>query len=292
MRADASLDLGRVEKQAEYLVSQGAVGVFVGGTTGEGLSLTVPERQQLTERWCAVAGKQFPVIVHVGHNSVPDARDLAAHARKAGAEAVAAVAPFYYKPDKVQAVVTCCAAIASAAPDLPFYYYHIPGNTGLKLNVVELMEAASHRIPTLAGLKFSDNDLVQFGRCVVWGGDGCDLFFGTDELLLPALALGAKAAIGTTYNFAAPLYRRMIDAFNRGDMDSARAAQTQSRDLLCTMRKHGGLAAMKATMRLAGVDCGPCRPPLRTLDEQELGYLERSIEDFRPLMRPEGSEAR
>src|SRR4051794_6940497 len=97
MRADGSLDLDRVEKQAEHLATQGLAGVFVAGTTGEGLSLSVPERQQLAERWCAVAGKRFPVIVHVGHNSLPDAKALAAHAQKAGATAVAAVPPFYYE---------------------------------------------------------------------------------------------------------------------------------------------------------------------------------------------------
>lgn len=292
MHADGLLDLSRVEQQAEHLLHQGVIGVFVGGTTGEGLSLTAAERCQLTERWCAVAGKRLPVIVHVGHNSIPDARELAAHAQKTGAAAIVAVPPFYLDLDNVQDVVACCAEVAAAAPKLPFYYYHIPCFTAVRIRASDLMEAAERSIPTLAGLKFSDGDLADFGECADRFGDRYDLFFGRDEMLLPALSVGAQAAIGTTYNFAAPLYRRMMDAFARGDVAAARKLQATSRDLIAVFQRHGGLAAMKAAMRLAGVDCGPCRLPLRTLDEREFDALRNALEAFVPVIRPEGPSGR
>ena len=292
MRADGALDLARVEKLAEHLAGQGVVGVFVAGTTGEGMSLSVAERKQLTERWCAVAGRQLPVIAHVGHNSLPEARDLAAHAQAAGAAAVAAVPPFYYELKKVQDVVACCAEVAAAAPGLPFYYYHIPGNTGVKVSVAELMLAGLTRIPNLAGLKFSDGDLFDFSRCVDIYGERCDLFFGCDELLLPALSVGARAAIGTTYNFAAAIYRDMIDAFDRGDMPAARRRHAQARDLALFIQRAGGLPAMKEIMRLMGVDCGPCRPPLRRLSPRELETLETELDEVLPFKRPGGSPGR
>src|SRR5689334_11960451 len=91
MRADGSVDLGRIEPYAEYLVRQGVVGVFVAGTTGEGLSLSVSEREQLAQRWCAAAAERLRVIVHVGHDNLPEARHLAAHAQRVGAAAIAAV---------------------------------------------------------------------------------------------------------------------------------------------------------------------------------------------------------
>lgn len=289
MRADGSLNIGVVEKQAEQLVAQGVVGVFVGGTTGEGLSLTLAERKQLLERWCAVAGKQLPVIAHVGHNCLADAKELAAHAGAAGAAAVAAIVPFYFPtrpPGNVQDVVSCCVEISAAAPGLPFYYYHIPGNTHVALNVTELMETARHRLPALAGLKFSDGDLVAFGRTVDWAKGEYDLFFGVDELLLPALSVGAVSAIGTTYNFAAPLYLRMMDAFHAGDLPEAHRLNQRARDLAWAMQYHGGLPAMKATMRLRGVDCGPCRLPLRNLSDDEVERLALSLEDVLPVTRP------
>ena len=292
LRPDGMLDLGRVEQQADHAVGQGVAGVFVCGTTGEGPSLTVPERQQLVERWCVAAGTRLPVIVHVGDPSIAAAKELAVHAQRVGAAGIAAVPPFYFRPADVDDVVACCTAVASAAPGLPFYYYHIPGNTGVRVATFELLDAAERRVPTLAGLKFSDEDLMDFGQCVATFGDRYDLFFGRDEMLLPALSIGARSAIGTTYNFAAPLYRRMIEAFDRGDLATAQSLQTRSRDLIAAVQRHGGLAAMKAAMRLAGVDCGPCRLPLRTLDDRQVDSLRRDLESTGLLIRPEGSGAR
>jgi N-acetylneuraminate lyase len=294
MRADGSLDLAVVERQAGQLVSQGVVAAFVCGTTGEGPSLSVPERRQLVERWCAVVGESLPVIAHVGDTSIAAAKELAEHARRSGAAAIAAVPPFYFRPSRVDDVLACCTAVASAAPGLPFYYYHIPGNTGVRIPVADLLEAAARTIPSFAGLKFSDDDLMDFGQCVALAGDRFDLFYGRDEMLLPALSVGARAAIGTTYNFAAPLYRRMIHAFESGDLAAARALQASSRDLVAAVQAHGGLPAMKAAMSLAGVDCGPCRLPLRTLDERQIESLREDLEasGLISLIQPEGSPTR
>jgi N-acetylneuraminate lyase len=293
-RADGSLDLDKVERQAEHLAGQGIVGVFVAGTTGEGLSLTILERRQLLERWVAVVGRQLPVIAHVGHDCLADAKTLAAHAAQAGATAIAAIPPFYYKtrtPRVVQDVVSCCVEIAAAAPALPFYYYHIPGNTGVNLNVTEFIVAAEVRLPTLAGLKCSDADLIAFGRTVDYCHGDYDLFFGVDELLLPAWSVGATVAIGSTYNFACTIYRRMIDAAEGGDLPTARQLHEQTRILASSMRHHGGLPAMKAAMRLCGVDCGPCRLPLRSLDEEEVALLAMAVEVVLAVTPPEGSSA-
>jgi N-acetylneuraminate lyase len=294
MRPDGSLDLDTVGRQAEHLVSQGVGAAFVCGTTGEGPSLSVPERRQLAERWCAVAGKSLPVIVHVGDPSIAAAKELAEHAQKTGAAAIASIPPFYFKPDGVDDVVACCTAVASAAPGLPFYYYHIPGNTGVRVSMVDVLELGARRVPTLAGLKFSDDDLADFGRCAAMFGDRYDLFYGRDEMLLPALATGARAAIGTTYNFAAPLCRRMIDAFQKNDHPTAQALQARLREFVALLQRRGGLPAMKAAMALAGVDCGPARLPLRTLDDRQVEALRRDLDEsgLASVIRPEGSATR
>ena len=294
MRADGSLDLPAVGRLAEHLFDRGLAGIFVGGTSGEGLSLSIAERQQLLERWVAAPRGGIPVIAHVGHAGVADARELASHADRVGADAIAAVPPFYCKPSDVATVVECCAEIAAAAPRLPFYYYHIPSLTGVCVSMRELLEVAPLRIPSFAGLKFSDSDLADFGRCVSLSDGRFGLFFGRDEMLLPALAIGATGAIGTTYNLFAPLYHRMIAAVDRGDLAGAAQLQHRSRELIAVMNRYGGLAAMKAAMALAGVDCGPCRPPLRSLDDHQREALGADLEalGFFELTRPEGSPGR
>lgn len=296
MRADGSLNLDQIQPLADHAHAHRIAGIFCGGTTGEGLSLSVPERQQLLEHWVLAARGRFPIIAHIGHAGIGDTQILAAHASDAGAAAIASLPPFYFKPADVDDLVSYCAAVAAPAPSLPFYYYHIPGLTGVNVSMREFVESAFTRIPTFAGLKFSGSDLADFGRCVTFTAPKYDLYFGRDEMLLGALAVGATAAIGSTYNLIAPLYRRMISAFEGGDLPAARRLQGRSREFIAIMERFGGLPAMKAAMAFAGVDCGPCRPPLRTLDanqrESLRAELERELPGFFSFTRLEESEGR
>jgi N-acetylneuraminate lyase len=277
MRADRTLDLPTIDTLAKYFRDMGVSGVFVCGTSGEGPLLTADERRQVLERWCAAAKGVFPVIAHVGHAATAEARALATHAAEAGAAAVAALPPFYFKPESVDDLVDCCSDVASAVPQLPFYYYHIPGLTGVRLPMLDLLRRAQGRVPNLVGLKFSDDDLDDFGACLAFAGDRYDLFYGRDEMLLPALSMGARAAIGSTYNFAAPLYRRMMRDVEAGDLAGARAAHGTARSIVRIVSRFGGLPAQKAMMTLAGVPCGPCRLPLRTLSPEQVEALREAF---------------
>lgn len=278
MRADGSVRLDRIEKQAELLSGGGVRGVFISGTTGEGMSLTLSERLEIAERWQAVAGGGFPVIVNVGHLCLTDSKVLAAHAQKIGVHAIATMAPCFFKPAGIKDLVLFCAEIAAAAPELPFYYYHIPALTGVVVPMLEFLREAAERIPTLAGVKFTYDDLVDFRRCLAFEGGKFDMLFGRDEILLSALALGARGAIGSTYNFAAPLYKSIINAYDTGDMVTAQKEQTRAMELVKVLEEFGGLPAGKCVMGAIGVDCGPVRLPLRTLSENQRKRLGAELE--------------
>ncbi len=137
-------------------------------------------------------------------------------------------------------------------------------------------------------MKFTNNDLMTLQECLSL--EGFDVVFGYDEMLLAGLALGVRGAVGSTYNFAAPLYRRVLDAFAAGDWAAARAAQRQSVALVRVLQSFGFSRASKAVMRLQGVDCGPVRLPLRPLTEAELRELYHRLQGFdgfaRPLQEP------
>jgi len=288
---DGGLSLGTVERQAELLIESGIRSVFVAGTTGEFASLTLDERMLLAERWCRTSGGSLRVAVHVGHNCLTEAISLAAHARQAGAAAVAVMAPSYFKPATIQDLVDFCAPIAAEADPLPFYFYDIPGMTGVRLNMSEFLYQARFQIPTLRGLKYSNNDLVELQECVRLEQGAFDVLFGMDECLLAGLCLGIRGAVGSTYNFAAPVSQRLMQAFHKHDLQTARAEQGKSIDLIKTLGEFGFLAASKQVMAMLGVDCGPVRPPLRNLTiDQRLTLWQRlsSMEVFpRPLKRPD-----
>jgi len=278
MRPDGSVALETIDALYRMLVGNGVRGAFVCGTTGESMSLTVQERRLVAERWRALAGRDFIVIVHVGHNSLPDCRELAAHAQKIGAHGIAVMAPNFFKPASIEDLVAFCVEAAGAAPELPFYYYHMPAMTGVTIPAVDFMQAASGRIPTLTGAKFTYEDLMDYGRCLVLERGRFDMLFGRDEILLSALALGARGAIGTTYNFAAPLYRRIMGAYEAGDMAEAQREQSRAREMVAIFYKAGGLAAVKPIMKMIGLDCGPPRLPLHRFDAAEYEKLRADLD--------------
>lgn len=277
--ADGALNLAAVERQAQYLLRDGVGAAFIGGTTGECHSLTVEERLALALRWSEVIrGTELRLVVHVGSNCLADARALAVQARSLGATAIAALAPSYFKPGSVDALIACCAEIAGAAPDVPFYFYDIPSMTGVHLPMPEFLAKAPDRIPTLVGLKFTNPDLMAFQTCLRAGDGRFDNLWGCDEYLLAALVLGAEGAVGSTYNFAAPIYHRLIEAFHRGDLATARAEQFRSVQLVELLSGYGYMAAAKAVMGILGVDVGPPRLPHAKLDGAAASRLRGELE--------------
>jgi N-acetylneuraminate lyase len=272
---DGSLSLAPVEALADRLIQQGVDGVFVNGTTGESHSLNANERRQLAERWVAVLrGTPLRCIIHVGSNCLREARELAAHAQQIRATGIAALAPSYFKPADVETWVESSAFIASGAPGLPFHAYDLPAMTGVHLALDRFLTQASRRIPTMAGLKFSNPDLVLLQRCVDALGQGQELLYGCDDLLLPAVTMGATGAVGSTYNLATPLYRAMQVAAASGDWQTARSAQMLSVRMIELIGRHGYLASLKAVLTHQGIAVGSVRLPLGRLDaEQSRGLL-------------------
>jgi N-acetylneuraminate lyase len=276
---DGSLALDVVPRQAEHLLAQGVTKVFIGGSTGESLSLTVEERLALAERWTdVVRGSDLRLIVHVGANCLTDAAALAAQAERLGAVAISAVAPSYFKPRNAAVLVETMAVIAAAAPATPFYYYDIPQMTGIACWLPEVLALAAARIPTLAGIKFSGSDLVSYQACLRADGGRWDIPYGMDECLLAALALGASGAIGSSYNFAAPVSLRLWRAFSAGDLPTARAEQWRSVQLIRLLGEFGYMAAAKATMEMLGVPVGPPRLPNASLPDEQRRELRTRLD--------------
>jgi len=278
MKADTSLNLELIPRQVESLAASGVNGAFICGTTGEGMSLSMDERLLVTETWMRSAPRQLRVIVHVGHHTVAVSRTLAAHAEKLNAAAFATIGPTFFRATNVEQLVDYCAQVATGAPGLPFYYYHMPAMTGVELSMYDFLKLASPRIPNLAGIKFTHENLMEYSRCLNFDDGRFNILFGRDEVLLAALAMGAIGAVGSTYNYMPALYHRVIQAFEAGDMETARKYQSQAIQVIAIMSRRGGLAAGKAMMKLVGLDCGPVRAPLQNLSAEAFESLTRELE--------------
>lgn len=276
---NGNLKLAIVPLQVALLQRTKVRGAFICGTTGEGCSFTLNERQAIAEAWRAACPSNIRLIVHVGSLCLQDSLKLAAHAANIGADAIASIAPSFFKPAPPE-LVSWCSAIAGQATDLPFYYYHMPSMTGLRVSAEEFLLSADGAIPNLAGLKFTHDDLKDYRAATAVAGGKYEVLFGRDELLLTGWQAGARSAVGSTYNFAAPLYARLTSALANKDLESAKRCQKQASEFINVLHRHGGIAAGKAIMGLLGVDCGPVRPPLRRLAASDIKSLHDELQSI------------
>ena len=279
-RADGSLDLARIKPVIDAVIAQGASGLYVCGSTGEGPLLSTAERLQVAAASVKAAAGRVPVVIQVGHNSIEEARGIAAHAQRIGADAISATPPGYFKPDSLDNLVQCIGHIAGGAPKLPFYYYHIPVLSGVRFDMVEFLRQGGPRIPTLRGIKFSDALLYEMLACIEFDSGRYDILFGVDEMLLGGLAFGARGAVGSTYNFAAPLYRKIIAAFEAGDLAEARRLQSLSAEMVRIIVGNGGRGGLKATMALIGADCGFSRLPTITCNAAQRAKMQMELTEL------------
>lgn len=279
--SDCSLAPEVVPLQAAHLAGQDVKAAFITGSTGEGHSLTRDERVAMFKAW-ATAGPDHgvQVIAHVGSNCLEDARHFAATAADLGLDAVAALAPSYYKPSSLTALVDWCASIASSAPTLPFYYYDIPVLTGVEFPMVDFLKEAGLRIPNLAGIKFTNPDLDSYAACLAVEGGRFDIPWGIDENLIDALQLGARGGVGSSYNFAASLYHDLIRAFEKGDLETARELQSQSVRMIEILASVGYLGAAKALIESQGVPVGPARQPIANPSAEQTASVIAQLESL------------
>lgn len=278
MNGDGSLNTGLIPAYATKLKNDGVSGVFICGTTGEGMLMTPEERTQVADKWISEQTEEFKIIVHVGTTSSKLSKQLAQHAQSAGAFATGCMGPVFLSTSDVQLIAEFCAEVASGAPDLPFYYYHIPSVSGVNVRVASFIRVAQKIIPNLAGIKFTDNNFMDMQQCLDMDDNKWDILHGYDELLLAGLTFGAKGAVGSTYNYMAPLYRAIIEDFEKGDLFSARRKQLLSIKVVEILNKYdGAIVAGKALMKAVGLDCGPCRLPVKNLSRES---YTRFIKEF------------
>lgn len=277
---DGSLNLAPIPEYAALLARNGLKGVFINGSSGEGYMLTEEERMQLAEAWMAAVPKDFKVIVHVGSTSVMSSRRLAEHAQKIGAWGIGAMATPFPKIGNIEQLCRYCEEIASVAPELPFYYYHIPAFNGAFLSMYDFLKAVDGRIPNFAGIKYTFESLYEYNRCRRYQNGKFDMLHGQDETILPCLAMGgAQGGIGGTTNYNGRCLTGILEAWEKGDLEKARQLQDFAQDVIdviCNFR--GNIVGGKRIMKLIGLDLGPNRVPFMSVTDEEEQELRRQLE--------------
>ncbi len=272
-----------LRRLVDAFIRVGVNGLYVCGSSGEGVVLKASERKKVLEVVLAQTKGRIPVIAHIGSVSTDEAVDLAAHAGNAGADGVASVPPFFY-PVSPDGIYQHYLRISKSS-SLPLMVYNLPALTGVTVTsgiFSKLME-----IPSVAGIKFSSYNLFEMRQIASLGDGRLNVISGNDEIFLGALAMGAHGSIGLTHNFMPKLYLDIFHNFKSGRWDEARELQNYAVQVVTVLIKYPVIPAAKEIMRLKGYDCGPCRGPLEVLTDQQrhdlhgdlvkIGFLDKNL---------------
>jgi 4-hydroxy-tetrahydrodipicolinate synthase len=272
--ADGEVDWPAVEKLMDDVVTAGADGLVVTGTTGETSTLTDAEKLRLVEVGKAIAGSRAKIITGGGSNETAHAIELYRASEKAGADGALVVTPYYNKPTQA-GVLTHFRMIADAT-DLPVILYDIPGRTGIPITFETIVRAAKH--PNIRGVKDAKGNFAEVSRVL----NQTDLlyFSGDDANVLPHLAIGAAGLIGVTANITATPYRQIVDAVNAGDLATATAAHRKLEPLVRAVMTHvpGTVAAKYVLHGLGRIPSPRVRLPLVGPEEHEAAVIEADLE--------------
>ncbi len=275
-KENGSIDWDKIPKLADALVADGVTGAYVCGTTGEGISCTLAERKALLEAWSNAASGRLILIAHTGASALGEVEQLNRWAVELGYDAISAIPTTFFRPANEESLVEYCRLVAFSAPEVPFYYYHTM-NARLELSPSRFLELASDRIPTLGGIKFNHHNLYEFQLCKEFAQNRYDIVFGVDEFFAGALALGATAFIGSTYNYSASLYWKIWESFRNADWSAVHAGMCKVCKGVKLLNQYGGLPAGKAMMGIKGLDCGPARAPLRQLNVSQRAAIANEL---------------
>jgi 4-hydroxy-tetrahydrodipicolinate synthase len=271
--ADGEVDWNDVEKHIDDVITAGADGIVVTGTTGETSTLTDPEKLKLVEVGKSVAAGRAKIITGGGSNETAHAIELYQASEKAGADGVMIVTPYYNKPTQA-GVLTHFRMIADAT-DLPVILYDIPGRAGIPIKYETILRAAKH--PNIRAVKDAKGDFSEVSRVL----NQTDLlyFSGDDANVLPHLAIGASGLIGVTANIAATPYRHIVDAVNAGDLATATAAHQALEPLVRAVMTHvpGTVAAKYILHGLGRIDSPRVRLPLVGPEDAEAAMIEDEL---------------
>lgn len=265
-----NIDADRQRALVDGLIADGAQGFFVCGGTGEGKAMSVPERMNVAEVVADEVAGRTPIILQVGACPTDDAVELAQHAAHvSGINAVASVAPVD-APNDLDAAIAHYRAIG-AATDLPFYVYWLAGEADKNATADSFLDAMGS-VPHFAGIKFTDHNLYLFGQLIDRSGGRLNAISGPDEMALPAMCMGADAAIGSTYNIMLKIYLEMRRCFDAGDLAGARTQQLHANRVIRILMEVGVMAGIKAMLGWRGTPVGPPRiaPALEADGERRL----------------------
>lgn len=268
----------RVRALAQYHIDKGVQGVYVNGSSGECIYLSVEDRKLILENVMAVAKGKLTVIAHVACNNTKDSVELAKHAESLGVDAIAAIPPIYFRLP-AYSIARYWNDMSKAAPNTDFIIYNIPQLSGTTLT--RDLYAEMRKNPRVIGVKNSSMPTQDIQMFVADGGDDHIVFNGPDEQFISGRVIGAKAGIGGTYGVMPDLFLKLNELIKESDFETAKELQYAINDVIYKMvsGRANLYAVIKEILRInEKLDLGSVRAPLEPLHEEDLAIAKEAAE--------------
>ncbi len=269
--SDNKVDVPAIEALVDYLLDKRVDGFYLCGSTGQGIFQTTAERKLVAETALRRIDGRVPAIVHVGCQSLPDAIELALHARDAGASGISSIIPAGFAD--IESTSRYYAAVAGAVPETPFLPYLFTST----MDAVALIRALAD-IPNLAGSKYTGPNMFEFSHIVEARQGSWSIFSGMDEQCVFAAMSGSCGNIGSTLNVIPGVYREIHRCIAAGDAMQARDLQERANRVTTTMISLGFMGALYAALESLGIACGSPRLPAVTFPAERVGDLREALE--------------
>jgi len=274
---DGQVDEGALRELIQFQLKSGINGFYPLGTTGMGPALEASQRKQVAELVVKETHKRVPVIVQVGAVNPATSLELALHAEKIGADAIASLTPFYYQPD--EAAVLAHYSMLSKATGLPVFVYNIPRNTGN--NVDAKLLAKLCRIPRIVGIKDSSGNFSQLLDYLTVVPADFNVINGTDGYIFSALCAGVHGGVLATANAFPELFVEIYQAYKMGDFERGKVLQIKVHSLRDVLSRPQ-IAPILEVLKLRGLKSGNVKLPLRSMSVDEKVSLRASVSRLLP----------
>jgi len=278
--AEGNPDQEALREIVDFQLKQSVNGFFVCGTTGFGPAMATDERKKVAETVIHETRGRVPVIVQVGSVDPHASIELATHAQEAGADAVASLTPFYYKPGD-DAIIEYYTHLAQSIT-LPLFIYNIPRNTGNNVDANLLVKLS--KIQNVVGVKDSSQDFTQLIDYLTALPRSFNIIVGTDSFLYSALHAGAHGGVSAVANAFPETMIEMYQAYVRKDMERGAELQRQVHAIRSAVSSPP-IAPILEVLRLRGLRSGHVRPPLRSMTPNEIERLRSTVQRILPQLK-------
>ena len=271
--SNGKVDVRAFRKLVEWQIDQGTHGLVPCGTTGESPTLSHDEHREVVELCIEAASGRVPVIAGTGSNSTAEAVELTLHAKRAGADGVLVVTPYYNKPTQ-EGLYLHYKAINDCT-DIPILIYNIPGRSVVDMTVDTM--ARLFKLKNIVGVKDATASMARVSQQRAALGKDFVQLSGEDATALGFMAHGGQGCISVTANVAPALCSEFQLACLGGNFKRALELQDRLMPLHDALFVESNPGPVKYAASKLGLCNGETRLPLAPIASASKQKVDEAI---------------